>query len=110
MKRLYVECLNCNFVFPSGFCAESPTQLIGFFYICPKCQRVVSCPPPAYLEKVNEEFEKSMKKEEIFAMPPGSRVEIMGPELFRFDKEVIVKTGAFLSSDRAIIRYRRASE
>jgi hypothetical protein len=110
MKRLYVKCSSCNHVFRSGYIADSATQLIGFFYICPNCRRIVSCSPPEYLEKVDEGFKKSMKKEEIFAMPPGKRVELMGPDIFELDKEVIVKTGVFISSDRAIIRYRQATE
>lgn len=110
MKRLHVKCSSCNNVFPSGFRADSATQLVGFFYICPKCNKIVSCSPPEYLEKVNDGFQKSMKEQEIFTIPSGKRVEITGPDVFELDKEVIVKPGVFLSSDRAIIRYKQATE
>jgi len=110
MKRLYVKCSSCSYVFPSGFKAESATQLVGFFYICPNCRKIVSCSPPEYLEKFNEELKKSMKDEESFATPFEKRVEIMGPDVFDLDKELVVKSGTLLSSDRAIIRYRQATE
>lgn len=110
MKRLYVKCSSCNHVFPSGFSADSATQLIGFFYVCPKCGKIVACSPPEYLEKVNEGCQKSMKEEEIYAMPSGKRVEIMGPDVFDLDREIVVKPGVFLSSDRAIIRYKQVTE
>jgi len=51
-----------------------------------------------------------MEKEEIFALPPGQRIEISGPDVFELDKEVVVKSGAFMSSDRAIIRYKQTDE
>jgi len=105
MKRLYVKCPKCSFIFPSGFRAESATQVIGFFYLCPKCRRIVPCAPPEYLEKVNEEFKKMMRVEEIFALPIGNRLEIMGPDLFPFSSEILVKRGVFLTSDKGIVRY-----
>ena len=107
LKRLYVKCPHCNHVFPSGFQAESVTQLIGFSYLCPKCLRIVPCAPPQYVEKVNDKFQKAMKKEEIFALPSGKRVEIMRRDVYNFSKEVLVKPEAFLSSDRAIISYKQ---
>jgi len=110
LKRLYVKCPNCNSVFPSGFQAESVTQLIGFSYLCPKCRRIVPCSPPEYFEKVNDKFQKAMKKEEIFAFPLGKRIEITGPDVYEFNKEVIVKPGTFLSSDKAIISYKQKDE
>src|SRR3989337_3741423 len=110
LKRLYVKCPNCNLIFPSGFQAESVTQLIGFYYLCLKCGRIVQCSPPDYLERIEGKFKKAMKKEEIFALPQGNRIEIIGPDVYSFSKEVIVKSGAFLSSDRAIINYNEQSE
>lgn len=110
LKKLYVKCPNCNFIFPSGFQAESVIQLIGFSYLCWKCRRIVPCSPPEYLEKTKDEFQKAMKKEEVFALPLGKRIEIIGPDVYDFSKEVMVKPGAFLSSDRAIIRYRQGGE
>jgi hypothetical protein len=107
LRRLYVKCPNCNLIFPSGFQAESVTQLIGFSYLCPKCRRIVPCSPREYLEKINDEFQKAMKKEEAFALPTGNRIEITGPDIYDFSDEVIVKPGAFLSSDGAIISYRQ---
>jgi len=51
-----------------------------------------------------------MKKEEIFAFPLGKRIEITGPDVYEFNKEVIVKPGTFLSSDKAIISYKQKDE
>lgn len=108
-KRLYVKCPNCDLIFPSGFQAESVTQLIGFSYLCWKCRRIVPCPPSEYLEKINDKFQKAIKKEELFTLPSGKRIEIMAPDIYDFSKEVIVKHGVFLSSDGAIIRYKQES-
>jgi len=110
LKRLYVKCPNCNLVFPSGFQAESVTQLIGFSYLCPKCRRIVPCFPPEYLEKVNDKFQKAMKKEEMFSLPSGKRIEIAGPDVFELNEEVLVRHGIFMSSDRAIISYKQKAE
>lgn len=107
LKRLYVKCPNCGFVFPSGFQAESTTQLIGLSYLCQKCHRIVPCSPPEYLEKIGGEFVKAMKKEEVFALPPGKRIEIASPDLYDFSEEVIAKSGAFLTSTGGIVRYRQ---
>lgn len=51
-----------------------------------------------------------MKKEEIFALPLGKRIEITGPDVYEFNKEDIVKPGTFLSSDKAIISYKQKDE
>jgi hypothetical protein len=110
LKKLYVKCPNCEETFPSGFEAESPTQLISFSYLCPKCRSIFPCFSPEYLEKANGEFQKAMTREEILALPLGQRVEISGPGVFELNKEVIVKPGTFLSSDRAIIRYNPKDE
>jgi hypothetical protein len=106
LKRLYVKCLNCDLIFPSGFQAESVTQLIGFSYLCPKCRRIFPCPPSEYFEKINEKFQKAIKEEEMFALPFGNRIEISGPDVFDLNEEVLAKPGAFLSSDKAIISYK----
>lgn len=74
--------------------------------MCPKCRSIFPCFSPEYLEKTNGEFKKAMKKEEILMVPSGKRVELSGPDVFELEKEVIVKPGTFLSSDRAIIRYK----
>jgi len=110
LKRLYVRCQNCNSVFPSGFQAESVTQLIGLSYLCPKCRRINPCFPPEYLEKVNDEFQKAMEREEMFALPSGKRIEIMAPDVYEFTEEVSVPPGAFFTSDGAIISYKRKDE
>ncbi|MGD0329801.1 MAG: hypothetical protein ABSB40_05040 [Nitrososphaeria archaeon] len=110
LKKLYIKCPHCNLIFQSGFQAESVTQLIEFSYLCWKCRRIVTCPPSDYLEKTNEGFERAMKKEEIFALPVGKRIELMGPDVFDFSSEFIVKPEVFLSADRAIIRYKQEGE
>jgi hypothetical protein len=47
-----------------------------------------------------------MKKEELFALPPGKRIEITGPDVYDLTEEVMVKLGAFLSSTGGIVCYR----
>jgi len=89
---------------------ESATQLIGFYYLCPKCRRIFPCPPPQYLEIVDSRVEKAMKREEVFALPSGSRVEISGPDIFELSKEVSVKPGTFMTSDRAIMKYEKKDQ
>ena len=108
MKELYVKCKYCNLIFKSGFQAISATQVIGFFYLCPKCNRIVLCDPPDYLEKINNEFRKMMADEEIFIIPSGGRVEVQGPVVYNFSDEVKVKAGAFVTSDKAIVRYEKS--
>jgi uncharacterized C2H2 Zn-finger protein len=110
MKRLYVKCPSCGHIFPSGFKAESVTQLIGFSYLCPRCRRIFPCASSEYLEKVDENFEKAIKKEEVFALPVGKRIEISGPDVFELDEEVIAKHGVFLSSDKAIISFKQRND
>ena len=107
MIRLYVKCPSCNSIFPSGFQAESPTQLIGLLYLCEKCRRIFPCSPPNYLKKVGSKFEKAMKKEEMFALPPSKGVLLSGPDLFEFKiGEVFVRSGARLGSDRVFVVFR----
>jgi len=107
MLQLYVKCPNCDSIFPSGFQVESATQLLGFSYLCQKCLSIFSCPSTNYLQKVDGEFRKAMKKEEMFVLPTSlKRVEISGPDLFELDREVLVRDGAFLTSDRAIVVFR----
>jgi hypothetical protein len=101
LKRLYVHCPICNATFPSGFQAESSTQLLNFSYLCPKCRSIVSCSPPEYLEKVGDEFQKAIKKEEIFAYYPSKRIAFSGifDKLFELNKEVQVPNGVCIVSD-----------
>jgi len=106
MIRLYVKCPYCTSVFPSGFQAESPTQLIGFLYLCERCRRIFPCSPPDYLEKVDGEFRRAMKKEEIFALPPPQGVLVSGPDLFSLGGEVFIESGKRLGSNRAIVVFR----
>jgi len=106
LKKLYVRCPGCSNTVPSGFQAESPTQLLGFSYICPKCRRIVPCSPPKYLEEVDDQFQIAMKEEEIFALPSGRRIEIMAPDLYVLNKEVTVRPGALMTSDGAIVVFR----
>ena len=101
-KRLYVKCPSCRHVTASGYKADSPTQLIGFSYLCLECGSIFPCGPPDYLEKINDKFIKAMKDEEMFVLPQGPRILIQGPDLFPLNQEVIVKSGAILVSDRAI--------
>ena len=96
LKKLYVKCPNCELIFPSGFEAESPVQLISFSYLCPKCRSIFPCFSPEYLEKSNDEFIRAMTKEEILMFPTGKRIELSGPDVFEFEKEVIVNPGTFL--------------
>jgi hypothetical protein len=107
LKKLQVRCPNCNLVFPSGFLAESAIQLIGFYYLCPRCRRIFPCRPPQYLEIVDGREERAMKREETFALPLGPRIEISGPDVFELNEEVSVKPGTFMTSDRAIIKYEK---
>jgi hypothetical protein len=106
LRRLYVKCPNCGLVFSSGFQAESATQLIGLLHLCQRCHRIVPCYPSDYLEKVGEDYVRAMKKEELFALPPGKRIEITGPDVYDLTEEVMVKLGAFLSSTGGIVCYR----
>lgn len=71
---------------------------------------IVRCNPPDYLEKEGEEFRKALKNDEVFARPPDQRIEILGPDLFLFDKEVVVKPGALLTCDRGIVSYQERAE
>ena len=106
MFRLYVKCPYCDSIFPSGFQAESPIQLIRLLYLCEKCRRIFHCPPQNYLVKVDGNFQKAMKKEEVFALPPEKGVLIEGPDLFELLGEVILKSGTRVGSNRAFIVYK----
>jgi len=110
MFRLYVKCPNCDNIFPSGFKAESATQLIGFSYLCQECLRIIPCPASNYLRKVNEQFERAIKKEEIFALPTYlKRVEFGGyggEDLHELVKEITVPPGVLMSSYRVILVFR----
>ena len=106
MFRLYVKCPYCNSIFRSGFQAESPIQVIGLLYLCEECRRIFPCPPPNYLKKVDDNFEKAMKKEEVFALPPAKGVLLSGPDLFELKKEVILRPGTRIGSSKAFIVYR----
>lgn len=105
MERLYVKCPSCDSIFPSGFKAESPIQLIGLLYLCKKCHRIFFVPPSNYLKKVNgEKYQKAMKREEIFSLLPSKGVLIRGPDLFELKTEVEVKSGRRLGSSRGFAR------
>lgn len=107
MLRLHVKCPYCKSIFPSGFQAESPIQLLGISYLCEKCRRIFPCSPQNYLKKVDNKFEKAMKKEEVFALPPEKGVLLSGkPDLFGFNKEVILRSGTRIGANRAIIVFR----
>ena len=106
MIRLYVKCPSCNSIFPSGFQAESPTQLIGLLYLCEKCRRIFYCSPPNYLKKVGGKFQKAMKKEEIFALPPSKGILLEGPDLFELKGEVFLASEARLRSNKGFIVFR----
>jgi hypothetical protein len=110
MFRLYVKCPNCNNNFPSGFKAESATQLMGFSYLCQKCLSIVPCPASNYSRKVNEHFENAIKKEEIFALPKDlKRVELSGyggEDLHELDKEITVPPGVLMTSYRVFVVFR----
>lgn len=108
MKRLHIKCPTCGLVFPSGFCTESPTQLIDLNYLCPKCRSIVPSDPPDYLEYVGGKFRRAMKKEEVFAFP-YSRIELSGPDIFELTKEVRVPESRFVWGDKAIIMFREKS-
>ena len=48
-----------------------------------------------------------MKKEEVFALPPEKGVLLSGkPDLFGFNKEVILRSGTRIGANRAIIVFR----
>jgi len=109
MFRLYVKCPNCNNHFPSGFKAESATQLMGFSYLCQKCRSIIPCPASDYFRKVNAQFERAIKKEEIFALPRGRRIEFSGyggEDLHELAKEVLVPPGVLMTSYRVIVVFR----
>jgi DNA-directed RNA polymerase subunit RPC12/RpoP len=91
MLRLYVKCPYCSSIFPSGFKAESPIQLMEISYLCEKCRRIFPCLPSNYLKKVDNDFQRAMKKEEVFALPPEKGILLSGkPDLF-----VLKKRGHF---------------
>jgi hypothetical protein len=106
LKRLYVHCPICDSIFPSGFQAESPTQLINFSYLCPKCKSIISYAPPDYLEKKGDTFKKALRKEEIFAGYPSKSIALSGifGKDFNLKKEVKVPNGVCVVSDGAFIR------
>lgn len=110
MFRLYVKCPNCDNNFPSGFKAESATQLMGFSYLCQKCLSIVPCPASNYFRKVNEQFERAIKKEEIFALPTDlKRIELSGyggKDLYELNKEITVPSGVLMTSYRVIVVFR----
>jgi DNA-directed RNA polymerase subunit RPC12/RpoP len=106
MFRLYVKCPYCNSIFPSGFQAESPIQVLGLSYLCEKCRRIFPCPPPNYLKKVDGNFEKAMKKEEVFALPPAKGVLLSGLDLIEFKKQVILRSGTKVGSNKAFVVFR----
>jgi len=58
------------------------------------------------LEKVDGSFQKAMKKEEVFALPPEREILLKGPDLFELTKEAVVKAGVRVRSNRAFIVYR----
>ena len=107
LKRLYVECPNCKLVFPSGFQAESATQLLGFSYLCPKCRRICSCLSSEYLEKIGENFQKAIREEEVFLLPYGKRIAMEGPDIYELNREVVANFGNFLFSNKAIISFKQ---
>jgi hypothetical protein len=106
LKRLYVHCPTCDLTFLSGYQAESPTQLLNFSYLCPKCKSIVPCPPTEYLEKVGDTFEKSLRKEERFALHPPKSIALSGifGKEFKLDKEVKVPNGVLIVSDGVFLR------
>ena len=110
LKRLYVECPNCELIFPSGFQAESATQLLSFSYLCPRCRHICSCLSSEYLEKIGEAFQRALKEEEVFAFPGGKRIAIEGPDIFELNKEVLANSGNFLFSNKAIISFKEKAE
>jgi hypothetical protein len=106
MKRLYVHCPTCDLIFPSGFQAFSPTQLLNFVYLCPKCRSIVSCSPEEYLEKVDSTFKKAIKKEDRFALFPSRTIAISGVfgKEFELKGEVTVPRDVCIVSEGAIIK------
>ena len=106
MLRLYVKCPYCNSIFPSGFQADSPIQLIGMSYLCKKCLLIFPCPAPNYLEKVEDGFKKAMKKEEVFSLPPEKMILLDGKDLFELDKEIILPSGTRIASNKPFVVFR----
>lgn len=107
MLRLYVKCPYCNSIFPSGFKAESPIQLLGISYLCEKCRRIFPCPTSNYLKKVDNDFQIAMKNEEVFALPPEKGILLSGgPDLFVLNKEIILNSGTRIGSNKAFIVFR----
>ena len=104
-KRIYVNCRNCGNTFPSGFRVLSPTQLIGFRFLCLNCHAIVRCSPPEYLEKIEGKFKQAMKREEFFAGPHSARIEMKGPDLYHLTSEVVANKDAVLTCDKAIVAY-----
>lgn len=101
-----MHCPICDLTFPSGFQAESPTQLLNFSYLCPKCRSIVPCAPANYLEKVESSFKVALRKEERFALYPARSVALSGVfgKEFRLDKEVKVSNGVYMVSDGVFLR------
>lgn len=92
--------------FPSGFQAESPTQLLNFSYLCPKCKSIVSCAPAKYLEKVGTSFKIALRQAERFALYPSKSIalsDVFGKE-FKLDNEVKVPNGVCMVSDGVFLR------
>ncbi len=83
----------------------SPIQLVGLSFLCLKCRAIVRCSPSEYLEKENDRFKQAMKTEEFFALPPASRIEISGPDLFRSRTEAVSDKNVLITCDRGIIVY-----
>jgi len=106
LKRLYVHCPICDLTFPSGFQAESPTQLLNFSYLCPKCRSIVPCAPAKYLEKAGNSFKVALRKEERFALYPPKSVALSGVfgKEFKLDKEVKIPHGVCMVSDGVFLR------
>jgi hypothetical protein len=92
--------------FPSGFQAESPTQLLNFSYLCPKCKSVVPCAPAKYLEKVGTSFNIAFAPEERFALYPPKSIALSGifSKEFKLDKEVKVQNGVCMVSREVFLR------
>lgn len=109
-----MKCPNCNNIFPSGFKAESATQLMEFSYFCQECLNIVPCPASDYLRKVNGQFERAIKKEEIFALPPGlERMELAGyggNDVHVLERELIVPPRVLLTSYRVIVAFKGKTE
>lgn len=108
-KELYVKCPKCENEFACGFeVEESPTQLIGFYYLCPNCKHIFLCHPSEYLLKVEGIYKEAMEKEEVFLKPRPTKglVLIQGrPDFYVFPngKKVKVPSGKWLYSNDAII-------